>query len=116
MFLSAMLADPSAGFAQSAPSALHATIEGSGKISATGQGSAVVRATVAGIGGTPLAAGTAVRATILSGDARFASGSASADLTAGDGGAVELPLLPGTKSGPLVVRLDAPRPVNSISR
>lgn len=105
--LCAALVDPAAGIAQAVPSALHASVDGSGKIPATGQGAANVHVRLAAVGGEALPPGSAIRATIVSGDARFASGSASADLTAGDGGGVDLPLLPGTKSGPLIVRLDA---------
>jgi hypothetical protein len=87
---------------------IYVKIEGSTSIAATGHGFSNVTARIHDALGRPLPPGTAIRAVILHGDARFSSGSSSADATTDASGDVALTFLPGTKAGPLVVRFDAP--------
>jgi hypothetical protein len=87
---------------------IYIRVEGPASIPATGHGFARVVAQLHDAYGRPLIAGIAVRAVILHGDARFATGSSSADATTDASGEVSLAFLPGTKAGPLSVRLDTP--------
>jgi hypothetical protein len=92
--------------AQSAPPALGIAVEGSQTIDATGVGSVAALVHLTDGAGKPLDEGTAVRAVIESGDARLDAG-ASSDLTADISGSVTLTIFPGTRTGPLVIRLEA---------
>ncbi len=86
--------------------ALVATVDGNASIDASGAGSVAVHVRLATPDGKPLARGTAVRAVITRGDARLANG-LSADLLT-DGESTVTPIVsPGTRPGPLVIRLDA---------
>jgi hypothetical protein len=96
------------------PAIVRAYVEGPSGIPATGHGFASVRVRITDSSGKPLPAGVAVRAVILHGDARFASGSSSLDATTNSGSEVTLTLLPGAKAGPLVVRLDLPNATSQL--
>ena len=90
----------------SVASYLHADIVSSTSVPASGKGTASVVVRILR-GGSPLAKKSHVRAVILSGDARFVSGSASVDLRTDSASEIRLALLPGTKAGPLSIRLSS---------
>jgi hypothetical protein len=87
---------------------IYASVQGPTGIAATGHGFQRVVVRIHDAYGRPLPSGVAVRAVILHGDARFATGSGSQDGTTDASGDISIDILPGTKAGPLVVRLDAP--------
>jgi hypothetical protein len=92
--------------AQNVPPVLGTAIEGSQTIDATGVGSVTALVHLTDSTGKPLDEGIAVRAVIESGDARLDAGPSS-DLTTDISGSVTLTIFPGTRTGPLVIRLDA---------
>jgi hypothetical protein len=87
---------------------IYVQVQGPTSIPATGHGFANVTVRIHDSTGRALSSGIAIRAVILHGDARFATGSSSADATTDASGDVSLAILPGTKAGPLVVRFDSP--------
>jgi hypothetical protein len=99
------LLSPSAIANASLEAVLRVAADGATTIPASGRGTVTVNAHVTRPDGKPLAVGDAVRATVVSGDARFVNGGASDDLIAGPDGTLAIVLVPGTRSGALVVQL-----------
>jgi hypothetical protein len=83
---------------------MQARIDGTTAIDATGQGAVAVHVLVADADGRPFPSGTSVRALILTGDARLASG-LSDNVTTDVVGNIIVRVLPGTVAGPLIIRL-----------
>jgi hypothetical protein len=103
--LSIAVLTPVVGAEPAAPP-IHADVLGSTKIDATGRGTVQLKVRVTRADGVPFQTGTAVRAIITRGDARFSAG-LSADLQTDVTGIVTLPLYPGTAAGTLTIRFSA---------
>jgi hypothetical protein len=85
---------------------LQARVSGPRAIDASGRGRVALTVQLLDGDLEPLPAGTAVRALIVSGDARLESG-LSADLRTDERSRIVLSVFPGTRAGPLVIQLQA---------
>ena len=85
-----------------------ARVDGSSAITANGRGQTPVRIALSDAVGHALGRDYHVRARIVRGNAHFEAGDGIADVVTDDHGEVVLPVVPGTKVGPLVVRLEGP--------
>jgi hypothetical protein len=92
--------------AQAMEQPLGVSVVGMRTIDATGQNAVPVHVHLTAGDGSLFPKGTPVRALIVRGDARLASG-LSADLTTDASSDVSIGVYPGTRTGPLAIRLDA---------
>jgi hypothetical protein len=104
LLTSSVIAAPEITSPPASPPVLQVHLEDAPTIDATGQGFVDLHVRVLDADGRPYPSGTSMRALILRGDARLASG-LSASTTTDVVGTLVLRVLPGTTAGPLDLRL-----------